>query len=125
MKGAEKVVLIQEQLSKNRILVEYDPKTSIVNASITSSTHERKSKTDIYIKKNRILLKHNSLSDDIPVVIILKGGCASVCVDDFVTCNVDLAMGIEADQQALQMIGSEHASQFTPCLEDAKINNVT
>ncbi|KAK2071912.1 hypothetical protein P8C59_006297 [Phyllachora maydis] len=42
--GTEKVILIQEQLSKNRVIVEADVKTG-VQASVTSSTHERKSKT--------------------------------------------------------------------------------
>ena len=33
--GTEKVILVQEQLSKNRILVEKDPKKDIVQASVT------------------------------------------------------------------------------------------
>ncbi|CEO94374.1 hypothetical protein PBRA_000159 [Plasmodiophora brassicae] len=101
-KGAEKVILIQEQLSKNRIILEQDDKIGGYNASVTSSTHERKSKTDIYYKKGRIYLKHNSLTEDVPIAIVLK------------------AMGIETDQQVIQMIGTEHADAFTPCLEDAK-----
>ena len=44
VKGVEKVILIQEQLSKNRVIIEEDPKTKCVSASITSSTRERKSK---------------------------------------------------------------------------------
>ncbi len=43
------VILIQEQLSKNRCIIELDGK-GFVAASITSSTHERKSRTNIYIK---------------------------------------------------------------------------
>eukprot|EP00474_Spongospora_subterranea_P000811 CRZ01269.1 hypothetical protein [Spongospora subterranea] len=111
-KGAEKVILIQEQMSKNRILVEIDASKSttasgaIITASITSSTHERKSKTNIYIKKGRIMLKHNSLTEDVPIVIAMK------------------AMGIETDQQLMQMIGTEFCDEFTPCLEDAKINKI-
>lgn len=72
-KGAEKVILIQEQLSKNRIILEQDDKIGGYNASVTSSTHERKSKTDIYYKKGRIYLKHNSLTEDVPIAIVLKG----------------------------------------------------
>src|SRR2546421_239299 len=35
--GTEKVILVQEQLSKNRIIVEADPKKQIVQASVTRS----------------------------------------------------------------------------------------
>ena len=33
--GTEKVILVQEQLSKNRVIVEADPKKDIVQASVT------------------------------------------------------------------------------------------
>ena len=33
--GTEKVILVQEQLSKNRVIVESDPKKGIVSASVT------------------------------------------------------------------------------------------
>ena len=36
VKGTEKVILVQEQLSKNRIIVETDPVKGIVQASCTS-----------------------------------------------------------------------------------------
>lgn len=36
VKGTEKVILVQEQLSKNRIIVETDPAKGIVQASCTS-----------------------------------------------------------------------------------------
>ena len=52
IKGTEKVILIQEQLSKNRIIIDVDPKGEI-GASVTSSTHERKSKTNIIVKHGR------------------------------------------------------------------------
>lgn len=35
VKGTEKVILVQEQLSKNRIIVETDPKKNLVQASVT------------------------------------------------------------------------------------------
>ena len=49
VKGVEKVILIQEQLSKNRIIVELDAKDQ-VGCAVTSSTHERKSKTNLVTK---------------------------------------------------------------------------
>lgn len=108
MKGQEKVILIQEQLSKNRIIVEQDRKGA-VGASVTrcwnllfclsninklylkctfnvlvvcsyicqlslicSSTHEKKSRTNMIVKQGRFYLKHNTLSEDAPIAIIFK-----------------------------------------------------
>jgi DNA-directed RNA polymerase III subunit RPC2 len=87
IKGVEKVILIQEQLSKNRVILEFDGKN--VSASITSSTHERKSKAYILIKNGRVYIKNNTLGDDIPIAIVMK------------------AMGIESDSELVQLVGSE------------------
>ncbi|KAG0157147.1 hypothetical protein PDIDSM_4332 [Penicillium digitatum] len=84
--GTEKVILVQEQLSKNRIIVETDPKKEIVQASVTSSSNERKSKSYIVSKKGRLYVKHNVLNEDIPIVILLK------------------AMGIHTDKEMMQMV---------------------
>ena len=60
VKGTEKVILIQEQLSKNRIIVDLDSRGQ-VTASVTSSTHERKSKTNIVLsKRSALALRHNA-----------------------------------------------------------------
>ncbi|KAL3881750.1 hypothetical protein ACJMK2_028145, partial [Sinanodonta woodiana] len=103
VKGVEKVILVQEQLSKNRMIVDVDAgrKGSIV-CSVASSTHERKSKTDVHVKNEKYYLKHNTFSEDIPVAIIFK------------------AMGIECEQEIVQMIGSEEEvfSAVAPCLEE-------
>jgi DNA-directed RNA polymerase III subunit RPC2 len=88
VKGQEKVILIQEQLSKNRVIIELDPKGNYA-ASITSSTMERKSRTNILIKNKKLYMKHNTLGDDMPIVIVLK------------------AMGIESDQEIVSMVGCE------------------
>jgi DNA-directed RNA polymerase III subunit RPC2 len=74
VRGTEKVILVQEQLSKNRIIVEMDGRGAgvTVQASVTSSTHERKSKTYVICKYGRLLLRHNSLHEDVPIVIVLK-----------------------------------------------------
>ena len=88
IKGVEKVILIQEQLSKNRVILEDDGK-GVVTASITSSTHERKSKAYLIVKHGRVFLKNNTLGDDIPIAIVLK------------------AMGIESDLEMVQLVGSE------------------
>ncbi|KAI9823339.1 MAG: DNA-directed RNA polymerase III core subunit ret1 [Thelocarpon impressellum] len=87
--GTEKVILVQEQLSKNRVIVEADAKKGIVQASVTSSTHERKSKSYVLLKKERIYLKHNVLNEDIPVVIVLK------------------AMGVQSDHEIMLLVAGE------------------
>ncbi|SCP02519.1 DNA-directed RNA polymerase III subunit RPC2, putative [Plasmodium malariae] len=87
VKGTERVLLMQEQLSKNRIIVEMDIKHNIC-ATITSTTAESKSRCAIVYKNSKLYLKHNSFIEDIGVCIILK------------------AMGYETDQEIFQMIGS-------------------
>lgn len=119
--GTEKVILVQEQLSKNRIIVETDPKKEIVQASVTSSTHERKSKSYIVLKKEKLYLKHNVLSEDIPIVILLKAmgvhtdkemlflvaGMDKVYQEDFaVNFEEAIKLGIFTQQQALEWIGA-------------------
>ena len=104
VKGTEKVILVQEQLSKNRIIVEADAKKGTVSASVTSSTHERKSKSYVLTKHGKIYLKHNSLHEDIPIAIAFK------------------AMGIQADREILQLVAGHddiHKELFAINLEDA------
>ncbi|KAJ3124575.1 DNA-directed RNA polymerase III core subunit ret1 [Physocladia obscura] len=111
VRGTEKVILIQEQLSKNRIIVETD-RTGAIGASVTSSTHEKKSKTHVvYAKGGKTVLKHNSLSSDVPVIIVMK------------------AMGIESDLEIAELIcGSDEEllALLSPTLEDtAKLSIAT
>ncbi|KAM9921608.1 hypothetical protein OXX59_006394 [Metschnikowia pulcherrima] len=102
--GTEKVILIQEQLSKNRIIVEADEKKGLVQASVTSSTHERKSKTYVISKNDKIYLKHNSIAEDVPIVIFLK------------------AAGITSDLEILQLVcgpNSQYQDLFAINFEEA------
>ncbi|PIK33731.1 putative DNA-directed RNA polymerase III subunit RPC2 [Apostichopus japonicus] len=101
VRGSEKVILIQEQLSKNRMIVELDRK-GMVSCNVTSSTHERKSRTVVILKKGRHYIKHNSLTEDVPIVVVFK------------------ALGLESDQEVVQMVGTEDSlmSQFAPNLEE-------
>lgn len=61
VKGTEKVILMHEQLSKNRVILELDTKEKNVTASITSSTHDRKSRCSIFYKDSKVYLKHSNL----------------------------------------------------------------
>ncbi|KAL2821747.1 hypothetical protein BDW59DRAFT_174098 [Aspergillus cavernicola] len=119
--GTEKVILVQEQLSKNRIIVETDPKKEIVQASVTSSSNERKSKSYIILKKDKLYVKHNVLSEEVPIVILLKAmgihtdkemmllvaGVDKVYQEDFaINFEEAVKVGIYTQQQALDYIGS-------------------
>ncbi|KAL9634049.1 MAG: hypothetical protein Q9164_004319, partial [Protoblastenia rupestris] len=107
--GTEKVILVQEQLSKNRIIVEKDVRAGVmIQASVTSSTHERKSKTYVVLHKDRIYLRHNFINEDIPIVVLFK------------------ALGVHSDNEILQMIaGLDGAYQDTFAInfeESKKLN---
>jgi DNA-directed RNA polymerase III subunit RPC2 len=119
VRGQEKVILVQEQLSKNRVIVETFK--GVIQASVTSSTHERKSKTYVLLKKGKLFLKHNILSEDVPIVVIMKAmgiqsdheilllvaGEDSVYQDHFaVNFEEVLKEEIQTQQQALEYIGS-------------------
>ncbi|KAI1004794.1 DNA-directed RNA polymerase III subunit [Podosphaera aphanis] len=120
--GTEKVILVQEQLSKNRVIVEVDPRKSIVSASVTSSTHERKSKSYVILKKERIYLQHNILQEPVPIVIALKAlgiqsdhemlllvaGNDSVYQDEFaVNFEESSKVGVFSQHQALEYLGGK------------------
>lgn len=55
------MILIQEQLSKNRVIVDLDSHGQ-VTASVTSSTTDRKSKTNLVLKSGIIKLRHNAFT---------------------------------------------------------------
>ncbi|KAL1218047.1 DNA-directed RNA polymerase III subunit 2 [Cardamine amara subsp. amara] len=101
IKGTEKVLLIQEQLSKNRIIIDSDKKGNI-NASVTSSTEMTKSKTVIQMEKEKIYLFLHQFVKKIPIIIVLK------------------AMGMESDQEIVQMVGRDprFSASLLPSIEE-------
>ncbi|KAJ3029736.1 DNA-directed RNA polymerase III core subunit ret1 [Rhizophlyctis rosea] len=109
IRGTEKVILIQEQLSKNRIIVETD-RQGFINAAVTSSTHEKKSKTNVvYGKGGKCTLKHNSITKEVPILIVMR------------------AMGVESDREIAELIcGNDKGflDLLAPSFEDASEHNV-
>ncbi|ORY26355.1 hypothetical protein BCR39DRAFT_541480 [Naematelia encephala] len=108
VKGTEKVILVQEQLSKNRIIVMADQKKDEVTAEVTSSTHDRVVKTYVMTKARRLYLRHNSFKEPIPIVIALK------------------AMGLTSDKEIIQLIcgfDEQYQEAFGPSLEEAASKN--
>ena len=61
LQGTEKVILMQEQLSKNRIIIDVDSHQQ-VTASVQSSTHEKKTQCGIVLKHGRFMLRQNSFA---------------------------------------------------------------
>ena len=57
-----KVILIQEQMSKNRMIVEQDPKGNMC-CQVTSSTHGVKTRTNVIVNKGKYYLKQNNFQD--------------------------------------------------------------
>ena len=105
--GTEKVILIQEQLSKNRVIVEAFK--GVIQASVTSHTANVKTKTYVLMKKGSLVLKHNSLNEDIPIAIVLR------------------AMGIQSDHEILLLTAGDDAQyqdMFAPNLEVAALEGV-
>ena len=74
----------------------------MLTRALDSSTHERKSKTSVYLKNGKMYMKQNTLSEDLPIVIILK------------------AMGVESDQEIVQLVGVEemYMDAMAPSLEE-------
>lgn len=64
---------------------------------------ERKSKTYVGTKHGKIYLKHNSIAEDVPIVVALK------------------AMGMQSDKEITQLVcgqDSKYIDKFSPNLEE-------
>ncbi|WOH04390.1 hypothetical protein DCAR_0623799 [Daucus carota subsp. sativus] len=107
VKGTEKVILIQEQLSKNRIIIDTDKK-GCVQASVMSSTEARKSKTVIVMEKEKIYLSLNQFEKKVPIMAVMK------------------AMGMESDQEVVQMLGRDprYGALLLPSIEECALQHV-
>ncbi|KAJ4966765.1 hypothetical protein NE237_018614 [Protea cynaroides] len=107
VKGTEKVILIQEQLSKNRIIIGTDKKGRL-NASITSSTESTKSQTVILMDKEKIYVHLNAFTKQVPIMVIMK------------------AMGMESDQEVVQMVGRDpkYAALLLPSIQECADSDV-
>ncbi|XP_011690080.1 PREDICTED: DNA-directed RNA polymerase III subunit RPC2-like [Wasmannia auropunctata] len=101
--GQEKVILIQEQMIRNRIILEEDSKDCVV-AACNSFTHEKKTKTNVVGKGGRYYIRHNMFQDDILITVIFK------------------AMGIVSDLEIMQMVGTQeiYLNKFAASLEDCQ-----
>nr|XP_023025777.1 DNA-directed RNA polymerase III subunit RPC2 [Leptinotarsa decemlineata] len=98
VKGQERVILIQEQLAKNKMIVE-EGKYG-VQCQVVSSTHEKKSRTIIFVKGNKYYMKHNTFTDPIPISIVFK------------------ALNVISDKEICELVGVSDATKLVPTLEE-------
>ncbi|ORX71655.1 beta and beta-prime subunits of DNA dependent RNA-polymerase [Linderina pennispora] len=97
----EKVILVQEQMSKNRIIIQVDNKGFMAA--------NRKSKTYVVYKKGALYLKHNSISDDVPLVVAMR------------------AMGMTADKEIAQLVAGNDPlflDMLSPTLEEGSASKL-
>lgn len=66
IKGVERAILIQEQLSKNRIIVTNNTST------VSSFTSERKSRTTVVHKNGNYFVKNSVFTEDVPLIVLLR-----------------------------------------------------
>ena len=88
--GVEKVILIHEQMSQNRIIVEYDTKGKNLSSNVTSNSQDTKTRTSVIYKNNIFYVRHNSFKNDINLIIIFK------------------ALNILSDQEIIMLIGHKY-----------------
>lgn len=98
IQGIERVILIQEQLSKNRIILEDSPKG--IFASVTSSSIEHKSKTNVILKNDCFYVQSTVFNEDVPALIVVK------------------AMGIATDQEICEIIGKDLFYTIMPSFDE-------
>lgn len=99
IQGNERVILIQEQLSKNRIILEEGSKGVFV--SVTSSSIEHKSKTNIHVKNDAFYVQSTSFTEDIPAIIFIR------------------ALGLVSDSEICEIVGKELFDIILPSFEEA------
>ncbi|KRX46053.1 DNA-directed RNA polymerase III subunit RPC2 [Trichinella murrelli] len=91
IRGTERVVLIQEQMSKNRMLVAMD-KADEISCGVLTMTHVSRGKTYVVYKKDIFFMRNNRLTEDISMAIIFR------------------AMGILSEREMLHLVSGEQDS---------------
>ena len=104
--GVEKVILMHEQMSQNRIIIEYDTKGKNLCANVTSYSQDTKTRTSVIFKNNIFYVKHNSFKNDINLIIILK------------------ALNILSDQEIIMLIGHKNKYYLIETISDCYNSNI-
>ncbi|XP_027936252.1 DNA-directed RNA polymerase III subunit 2-like [Vigna unguiculata] len=107
IKGTEKVILIQEHMPNNRVITYIDRKGNIT-ASVSSITQKISSKTFIVMEDEKFWVQLKQFATEIPLMVVMK------------------AMGMESDQEVIQMVGRDPQYSFLllPSIEKCRKCNV-
>jgi len=106
IKGIEKVILIQEQVSANRITIEQD-QSGYICAVVNSFSVSKKIRNIVFLKNQKFYFKHKLFVEDIPLFIFLK------------------SLGFEKDREILDLIGKEYENILEWSLFEAKLAGIT
>ena len=98
--GVEKVILMQEQMSRNRIIVEYDNKGKNLSSNVTSYGQDTKARTSVIFKNKIFYVKHNSFKNDINLFILFK------------------ALNVLSDQEIIMLIGQQYKYHLVETIAD-------
>ena len=104
--GVEKIILIHEQMSVNRIIVEYDNKGKNLSANVTSFSQDTKSRTSVIYKNNIFYVKLKNIKNNINLMIIFK------------------ALNILSDQEVIMLIGHKNKAFLNETIYDCYNSNV-
>lgn len=102
--GIERVVMIQEQLSKNRIILENCNKG--IYATVTSSSIEHKGKTSLIMKNDRFYIQNTIFTEEVPAVILAR------------------ACGIGSDKNISEIVGEKLFDMLNPSFEESIGNKI-
>ena len=98
--GVEKIMLIQEQMSQNRIIIEWDNKRQNLTSNVTSYSQDTKSRTSVIFKNKIFYVMHNSFKNGINLIIIFK------------------ALNILSDQEIIMLIGQQYKYNLVETFSD-------
>ena len=104
--GVEKVILIHEQMSQDRIIVEFDTKGKNLSSNVNSFGRDTKSRSSVIFKNNIFYVKHNSFKNDINLFIIFK------------------AINIVSDQEIIMLIGQKYKYLLIETISDCYNSNI-
>lgn len=105
IKGTEKVIMIQEQLSNNRITVEKDKNGNLCSV-VNSQLKEKRTTNTIVLKNKRVYFRTSIFIEDVPLFILLKAFC------------------IDKDQDIVELIGIEFEDLLEWSLYETKMTGV-
>ncbi len=126
VRGQERIILMQEQLARNRVLV-YEDK-GVYKAESQGFSLETKSRISVVLRKGVLYVCHNSLNEDVPLPIMLQAlgvvsmrlmselvGSEPYVQETMRTTLTDAALRfreVKTQEDAIKWIGSKLRSRF-------------